>query len=223
MMAPVRGNSRKGQSEVKTTLFTSDVEEVRRTFSTGRAEMRDVFVISALMCLALGGCIEPPVRPERPMTVAPPPPSLPVTQVIFYPAAGQTATQQDRDRYECHQWAVKHSGFDPGAPRAPISRRVEVVPAAPPGVAPAAGAITGAAVGAAVSRSGEAAGGAIIGAVVGAIAGAASDQAREQQAERIEQRYEAANTERSAQLDSEAERYRRAMTACLEARNYTVK
>ena len=30
-----------------------------------------------------------------------------------YPSAGQSEQQQAKDRYECHQWAVTQSGFDP--------------------------------------------------------------------------------------------------------------
>ncbi|PZW66014.1 hypothetical protein F471_03528 [Pseudomonas sp. URMO17WK12:I1] len=33
--------------------------------------------------------------------------------VIAYPARGQNADLQARDRYECHSWAVSQSGFDP--------------------------------------------------------------------------------------------------------------
>ncbi|TBU92702.1 hypothetical protein [Phytopseudomonas dryadis] len=33
--------------------------------------------------------------------------------VIAYPAQGQNADLQARDRYECHTWAVSQSGFDP--------------------------------------------------------------------------------------------------------------
>lgn len=33
--------------------------------------------------------------------------------VIAYPAAGQRPEQLDRDRYECHRWAVQQTGFDP--------------------------------------------------------------------------------------------------------------
>lgn len=33
--------------------------------------------------------------------------------VIAYPAKGQTDDQQAIDRYECHNWAVQQSGFDP--------------------------------------------------------------------------------------------------------------
>jgi hypothetical protein len=32
-----------------------------------------------------------------------------------YPKAGQSAAEQERDRAECHRWAVEESGFDPAA------------------------------------------------------------------------------------------------------------
>ena len=35
------------------------------------------------------------------------------TTVYAYPSQGQSAEQADRDRYECYQWAVDHTGFDP--------------------------------------------------------------------------------------------------------------
>jgi hypothetical protein len=42
---------------------------------------------------------------------------LPVTEdsgrIIVYPAAGQSEDQTGRDRYECHLWASKETGFDP--------------------------------------------------------------------------------------------------------------
>ena len=37
--------------------------------------------------------------------------------MIAYPAKGQGAEQQSRDRYECHSWAVSQSGFDPARAR----------------------------------------------------------------------------------------------------------
>ena len=36
--------------------------------------------------------------------------------VYIYPNKGQSAQQQDRDRYECHSWAVQQTGFDPTRP-----------------------------------------------------------------------------------------------------------
>lgn len=42
--------------------------------------------------------------------------------VIAYPARGQNADLQARDRYECHSWAVSQSGFDPVNPySSPVS------------------------------------------------------------------------------------------------------
>lgn len=37
------------------------------------------------------------------------------TQLIIYPARGQSEQQLSKDRYECHQWAVSQTGFDPSA------------------------------------------------------------------------------------------------------------
>ena len=47
--------------------------------------------------------------------------------VFAYPNAGQTEAQQSQDRFECHQWSVTQSGFDPSS-AAPLAPR----PAAPP-------------------------------------------------------------------------------------------
>lgn len=36
---------------------------------------------------------------------------------VAYPADGQSHDAQDRDRYECHRWAVGESDFDPSRDR----------------------------------------------------------------------------------------------------------
>src|SRR5262245_15348067 len=33
--------------------------------------------------------------------------------LFAYPPAGRAAEQQQQDKYECHQWAVEQSSFDP--------------------------------------------------------------------------------------------------------------
>jgi hypothetical protein len=33
-------------------------------------------------------------------------------QFFVYPKNGQSAEQQEKDRYECHRWAVDQTGFD---------------------------------------------------------------------------------------------------------------
>lgn len=59
--------------------------------------------------------------------VDPPPAAQPNTvsyEVIAYPAAGQSADQQGRDRYECHNWAVSQSGFDPATAQSAPSGQI---------------------------------------------------------------------------------------------------
>ncbi|MGH8595443.1 MAG: hypothetical protein ACREXT_02150, partial [Gammaproteobacteria bacterium] len=41
-------------------------------------------------------------------------------QIFAYPNAGQSPDQQNKDRYECHQWSVAQSGYDPST-ASPIS------------------------------------------------------------------------------------------------------
>jgi hypothetical protein len=147
----------------------------------------------------------------------------PGPEVFVYPTAGQSPVQLERDRYECHMWAVKQSGFDPSQPHLAPHQRVQVVaaPATPP--AAIAGAVTGAIIGASVSRPRNAGGGAIVGAVAGALLGAASDAARQKQVDRVQQQYNQHDTRLEARLEQQSSDYRRAIAACLEGRGYTVK
>ena len=143
----------------------------------------------------------------------------------MYPTAGQSPEQLDRDRYECHTWAVKQSGFDPsqGGSQVAPHQQVQVVGMPPPGTDVVAGAATGAVLGAAVSRPRDAGGGAIVGAIAGAVLGAASQNAREQQVNTIQRRYDQRDAQIAARLEQQASGYRRAIGACLEGRGYTVK
>ena len=146
-----------------------------------------------------------------------------MTQVFFYPQAGQTTEQQSRDHYECYNWAVTQTGFDPGQSSIPPVQRVRVVPMPPPGHDTAAMAIAGAVLGALIAGPRHALGGALIGAAGGAITGAASDTARQQSARQLEEAY--ANRDRAidAQYEARARDFRRAMSACLEGRGYRVQ
>lgn len=149
--------------------------------------------------------------------------SPPPTRVYFYPTAGQDAAQQDRDRYECHVWAVRQSGFDPSLPLPAQAPRVEVMPSPAPGHDTALGAVTGAVLGAAVGspyRTGE---GAVIGAVAGTMIGASSDATRQEQAAVMQERYSRREGQWADQLERRALDYRRAMGACLEGRGYAVR
>jgi hypothetical protein len=45
--------------------------------------------------------------------------------IIAYPKNGQSADQQAKDKFECHQWAAGQTGFDPtqGSSAAPANKR----------------------------------------------------------------------------------------------------
>ena len=173
-----------------------------------------------LTSLLLGGCA-PPAYTVRPSAAPPTPP--PSVELYFYPTRGQSKAQQERDHYECYLWAVGQSGFDPGQGQLAPHQRVEVVPTTPPGADTAAGAVTGAVVGSIISGPHDRGEGMVFGAVTGAMLGAASEQAKREQAAQIQQQYDARYTQRYARLDRQARDYRRAMTACLEGRGYTVR
>jgi outer membrane lipoprotein SlyB len=130
---------------------------------------------------------------------------------FVYPQKGQSKEQQQKDEYECYQWAKQQTGVDPMAS----------APSAPPASAPKGGAVRGAAGGAALGAvggaiAGDAGKGAAIGAGVGAAGGAIRKRrAARKQADAQEQQ-QAANQERRTT-------YQRAFGACMEGRGYTVK
>ena len=190
-----------------------------------------ILILALVVALAtlLSACVEaPPTRRAPPPQVrtAPPPeatpaPPPPTTQVYVYPTGGQSAEQLSRDRYECYMWGVKQTGFDPSQTSLAPHQRVEVVPMPPSGSDTVAGAVTGAIIGAVISRDPGA--GAVGGAILGGAAGAVSDGQREARAKQIQNRYDQRDGARMAKLEEQAGNYRRALTACLEGRGYTVK
>jgi len=180
--------------------------------------------LALLFPLALIGCAAPVLPDARPDVVPASRPAVaPDTQVFVYPAASQSPEQLDRDRYECNAWAVRETGFDPSLPTVAPHQRVQVVSVQPQGSDVLAGAATGAIIGAAVSRPRDAGAGAIVGAIAGTILGAASDDARQKQAAAINQRLSQRDYPVDPALEARAANFRRAISACLEGRGYTVK
>jgi outer membrane lipoprotein SlyB len=146
-----------------------------------------------------------------------------LTQVYFYPKAGQSNEQQSRDQYDCYNWAIKQTGFDPGMTAMQPEQRVKVVPMPPPGHDTITLSIVGAVLGALIAGPRHAGGGALIGATAGAAAGAASDISRQEQAKQMEEAYYNRDKALNSQLEVKALDFRRAMGACLEGRGYSVK
>jgi len=161
----------------------------------------------------------------REAPIASPGPALraPLTQVYFYPKQGQTKEQQSRDHYECYNWAMQQTGFDPSKSSIPPERRVKVVPMPPPGHDTAVLAIAGAVLGALIAGPRHAGAGALIGAGSGAVAGAVSDTTRQQYAQQMEEAYANRDQALDPRYEGKARDFRRAMSACLEGRGYSVQ
>lgn len=144
--------------------------------------------------------------------------AVPGQELFVYPARGQSPKQQSRDRYECHTWAVRQTGFDPTVPQT-----AQTPP--PPQQAPRGGVVRGAAGGATLGAVGGAiAGNAGKGAAVGAATGALFGGMR-RAGRRARQRQAQANwaAERQAAAARERAAYNRALSACLTGRGYTVQ
>ena len=185
--------------------------------------MRTRVLLPLTAAALLAACVAAPPRPIHRIVEQPPPPER-VAEVIVYPAQGQTLPQLDRDRYECHNWAVKQTGFDPSVPGVPPHQRVRIVEAGPPpGAAVVGGTVTGAVLGAVLAGPGDAGAGAVVGAVAGAAVGAVSEASRANQTRVVEERVNDRGAARLAAQEERAGSYRRAISACLEGRGYTVK
>jgi len=146
-----------------------------------------------------------------------------ITQIYFYPLKGQSTQQQSRDHYECYNWAMDQTGFDPSVSSIEPEQRVRVVPMPPPGHDTVVLSIAGAVLGALIAGPRHAGGGALIGAASGAAVGAASDISRQESARQLEEAYDKRNEARDMKKEQKALDFRRAMSACLEGRGYSVK
>lgn len=188
-----------------------------RIATSGRPKTSSMWVIFLLL-LFLPAC-ETTYQASRTVESAHPP-DMSSTKIYFYPAQGQSVNQQDRDGYECYLWAVEKSGFNPAQLYLAPHQRVEVVPQTEPGENEVTGAILGAVAGSMMSPRGSRDEGAVFGAITGAILGSAVTEDQRRTAENIEQQL---NSERYIVQEKQARNYRRAMTACLEGRGYTVR
>ena len=184
---------------------------------------------SMVAAALLAGCAT--TVPQRQLPPPPPPVAPPDTTVYAAPTRGQTQDQQDRDKYECSQWATQQTGFDPSRPLPPPAQpgRIRVVPGGPPpGSGVLAGAATGAIIGAAVSNPWHQGPGALVGMVAGAVLGGAVESAQNDHAQAAAAQANAdaqqrAQYSRDANVEAQAANYRRAMGACLDARGYSVR
>ncbi len=160
--------------------------------------------------LLLSACVAAP--PQRTVVQT----QVPAPRILVYPAQGQTPEQTERDRYDCHVWAVQQSGYDPSRPGANTADRVVVQPAAPPGANTAVGAIAGAIIGSVLLGPRDAGFGAVAGGLTGAAIGASTDAQAQAQAGAEQRAYDRSYSANTAASSN----YVRAISACLDARGY---
>jgi hypothetical protein len=135
-------------------------------------------------------------------------------KLYVFPSKNQSNDQQKKDEYECYKWSIQQSGIDP--------LNLPEIKAAPVQTGPdgkvvgsaAKGAIVGAAIG---SISGDAGDGAAVGAIAGGAGGIR--QKRATQARQEEQAKMDVQQQKQAMADS----FKKAFSACIEGKGYTIK
>ena len=134
--------------------------------------------------------------------------------MYVFPAKDQSQEQQEKDQNDCYKWAVDQSGVDPINPPKVEVQQVEKGPDGSAVVGAAKGAAVGAAIGAICGDAGQ---GAAVGAVAGGLGGMRS--------KRVGDAKQQAGADQAAQQQQQAymDNFKKAYTACLEGKGYTVK
>src|SRR5437763_13186715 len=132
--------------------------------------------------------------------------------VFVYPKNNQHQDQQVKDENECYGSAKQQSGIDPTTPVPPQQDTKQAKGGGAKGAA--GGAAGGAAIGAIAGDAGK---GAAIGATAGAVHG------RRQQKKGNKQAEQQAQQKTQAQQAQTAETFKKAFSACMDARHYSVK
>jgi hypothetical protein len=134
--------------------------------------------------------------------------------LYVFPTKNQSSEQQATDQMDCYTWAKQQTGVDPMNPPKAQAAQVEKGPDGSALIGAAGGAAAGAAIGAIAGDAGE---GAAIGAVVGGLR-------RKRQSMAHQQQQQAANNQAATASDQEQMgNYKKAFTACMEAKGYTVQ
>jgi len=181
-----------------------------------------------------------PAQPAAPAAPTGPVPSSSAAQKVglyAYPAKGQSHDRQLIDESDCYNSAQQQTGVNPemSAPTPPTSADVQAAQEQAASSAPQAkggrakGAARGAVGGAVIGGiAGNAGAGAAVGATVGTVHGgrkqrkaneAAKEQASTQAGSQVQQQYQSQKAAYNQQMDT----FKRAFSACMDARGYSVK
>jgi hypothetical protein len=134
--------------------------------------------------------------------------------IYVFPGKDQKPDQQATDEQACYSWAVQQSGVDPLNMTATKPDSVAKGPDGSAVKGAAKGAIAGVAIGAIAGDAGK---GAAIGAAAGGMGGVAGKKKKDAQKQQQAQQQAAATDK--AKIDS----FKKAYSACLEGKGYSVK
>jgi len=134
--------------------------------------------------------------------------------VYVFPGKDQKPDQQATDEQACYSWAVQQSGVDPMNMTATKPDSVAKGAGGSAVKGAARGAVAGVAIGAIAGDAGK---GAAIGAAAGGMAGASGGKKKKQQ--QAEQAKKDAAAADQAKIDS----FKKAYSACLDGKGYSVK
>ena len=161
-----------------------------------------------------------PVFGQVAMPTAAPPPKLTIAQIglFVYPAKGQSPAQQKKDEDACYAWAEANTGMTvvAGSVDAQGAAKASAKEAGQGKVAQGAatGAATGVAIGAITGNVGK---GVAVGAVAGSVRGLRGRIKSKQAAGQ-------AGAQEAVQANQQGvDQFKKAASACLEARGYSVK
>jgi hypothetical protein len=132
--------------------------------------------------------------------------------VFVYPKNKQDHARQAKDENECYNSAKQQSGIDPAAPSPPPQEAKEQKGGGAKGAGK--GAAGGAAIGAIAGDAGK---GAAVGATAGAVRG------RRQQKKANKEGEQQAEQKTQAQQQQTLDTFKKAFSACMDARQYSVK
>ena len=134
--------------------------------------------------------------------------------LFVFPAKNQDKKTQDADEAACYKWAQQQTGVDPINPPKVEAKKANRNPDGSMIVGGARGAAAGAAIGAIAGDAGK-------GAAIGAVAGGLRGRRARLVGDKMEQ---AAHNQAAAEQEKKLmDNFKKAFSACMEAKGYTVK
>jgi hypothetical protein len=180
--------------------------------------------LSLIFMLVTGAAAlaQAPAPAPAPAPAAPAAPAAAPTQdaaasllkVYVFPANNQTPDQQAKDSNDCYAWAKQQTGVDPTNPTVPPKADTSQAGKGGAVKGAAKGAAAGAAIGAVAGDTGK---GAAVGATAGAMGGASGKRQAKQQAETQAQQ------QQQAAVNQQMDAFKKAYSACMEGKKYTIK